>query len=431
MKKLIAILCLFALATISFPQKSLAAGGIFASGGGTKTVGQSFTVTVTASGATFDTIHGAISVSGPVTVTSFSYGDATWMSKPSNGGTFDGAFLGQKQTSFTVATIKLRGDSPGTGAVTVSGASLKNAGSVVGTGSSNASFTIEKAPDLPGAVKVSSSSHSDQNASYEATAIVLSWVKDSGVDGFSYLLDQVAATTPAAKTTDANTSVTYSDKAVGTYYFHIRAHKPDGWGAATHFKINIKEPDAKINETLSKPNNIIISKNSDFENNIENGTITGITISGISESGFTAVVTLTPKPTIPDGKLLSAIADAAGKFNIVIDYPIAAGFHTMTIQGQKDKVLTPISDLITFEISQAKGGTINILTSADEIAPVVTTQTQPEKKSLIDKIKQLNQRTITYFGSALIILIIILSFLFFMTKNRKSKKLAKELNIKK
>lgn len=370
MKKLLAIIALISMSLMMWPVKSLAAGGIYASGGGTKTVGQTFTVSVTASGATFDTISGSISVSGPVSVTSFSAGDATWISRPTNGGSFNGAFLGEKKTSFTVATIKLKGTGVGNGAVTVSGASLKNAGTVVGTGAGSASFTIAKAPDLPGAVKVSSSSHPDQAGAYEATTITLAWEKAAGVDGFSYLLDQAEGTTPPTKITDANTSVTYADKAIGTYYFHIRAHKADGWGTTTHFKINIKEPDAKIDETLSKPDKIEITKAEDFINNITDGTFTGLVISGITEPGFTANITLTPAITLPEGKTLTALADENGEWSLILDYPIPSGLHKLTVQGQYEKILTPVSDEITFEISQKDGGIINILTSADEQEPI-------------------------------------------------------------
>lgn len=396
MRKLLAILSLASLVFISTPKSAYAAGGIYASGGGAKTVGQTFSVTVAASGATFDTVHGSISVSGPVSVVSFSAGSATWIAAPTNGGTFDGAFLGQKQTSATIATIKLKGTSAGNGAVTVSNVSLKNAGSVVGTGAGSASFSIAKAADLPGAVKVTSSSHPDPNGAYEATTISLSWVKDSGVDAFSYLLDQAGGTVPPAKTTDANTSVSYPDKAIGSYYFHIRAHKTDGWGTSTHFKINIKEPDAKINEALSAPSEIKIEKAENFVNNIKDGLITGVVISGKTEALYTAKITLTPAPALPEGKKYEVLADESGGFSLPIDWPIAPGRYTLTAQGQLEKVLTPISDPIIFEISQAKGGTINILTDEDINPP----------KSLVAQVtnKKYNWKLIGSIAAGILIL---------------------------
>lgn len=423
MKKVIAILVGLVLSVSMLPSKSLAGGGIYASGGGKVTVGQTFTVNVTASGATFDTVSGSISISGPVSVVSFSAGDATWLNKPSNGGSFNGAFLGNKKTSFTVATIKLKGTGVGNGAVSVSGASLKNAGGVVGSGSGSASYSIEKAPDLPGAVKVSSPSHPDQATAYEATTISLAWTKDSGVDGFSYILDQAEKTTPGTKADSAETSITYADQAIGTYYFHIRAHKPDGWGGATHFKITIKEPDAKIDATLSKPSGIKIEKDSTFVNSIKDGTVSGIAISGKTEAGFTANITLTPVPTIPEGKTLTAVADESGNWRILIDYPMVAGFHKISVQGQKLKVLTPISDEIAFEVIQAKGGSINILTDADTIAPVVKAE-NTKQSFKIDK-------TLMLYGGLILLLLVLVVVIFIYSKRKgRSNKIMREISRK-
>ena len=419
MKKILAIVTLISMSLMMWPTKSFAAG-ISASGGGTITVGQSLTINVVASGATFDTVSGSISVSGPVSVTSFSAGDATWLNKPTNGGSFNGAFLGDKKTSFTIATIKLKGTGVGSGAVTVSGASLKNAGAVVGSSSGSASFTIQKAPDLPGAVNVSSSTHPDQNTAYEATTIALSWDKAAGVDGFSYLLDQAAGTAPSSKITDTNVSASYANQAIGTYYFHIKAHKADGWGPVTHFKVTIKEPDAKIDTTLSQPREIKFEKTSDAVNNIADGTFTGIQISGITEPGFTANLTFAPALTVPAGKVLTALADETGKWSLTLDYPVASGFHKLTVQGQKDKVLTPISEEVVFEISQKEGGSINILTAQDEQAPVKSVDTA-------GKSNKLNKNTIFYAGAGLALIGAIILIIVLVRKRMKNKGLMKAI----
>ncbi len=378
MKKLITLIIASALFFAVAPH-SLAAGGIYASGGGAKTVGQSFTVTVTASGATFNALEGTISVSGPVSVSGFSAGGATWTSIPANGTHFVGMVI-PAITSLRVATITLKGTGVGSGAVSVSSVRLANAGADAGSGAGSASFSIAKAPDLPGAPTVTSSTHPDPTQSYEATTISLAWNKDSGVDGFSYLLDQAAGTTPSAKITDAATAATYTNQAIGSYYFHIRAHKTDGWGATTTFQINIKAPTAKIDPTLAKPTEIKVEKSDSFVNNISDGTFSGLKISGTTLAGYSANIVLVPVPTLPAGKVLSALADKSGKFELNIDWPIPAGRYGLTIQGQKDLVLTPISDTTIFEISQAKGGTINILTDADTNPPKSIAQTVANKK---------------------------------------------------
>lgn len=369
----------FVALTFFVPPKAFADGGVYASGGGTKTAGQTFTVTVTASGATFDSLQGTINISGPVDVISFSPGNATWLpgKTPSNGGQFVG--IASETNSLTVATIKLRGKSAGSGAVSVSGTKLASKGNIVGSGAGSASFTIQKAPDLPSAVNVTSSTHPDQNSAYEATTVTLNWNKENGTTGFSYLFDQAADTTPAQKVTDANTTATYANQAIGTYYFHIRAQNGDGWGPVTHFKVTIKEPEAKIDESLAKPSNISVKKASNVTNDIKTGTLSGIIITGKTEPGFTAQITLDPEPTIPEGKSLSAIADSTGKFELLVDFPLKSGFYKLTIQGQKDKTLTPVSDPINFEISQKSGGAVTVLSDTDINEPAPPAPPAPKK----------------------------------------------------
>jgi hypothetical protein len=373
MKKLLMILMGVLISISTLPIGADAAAGIFPSGGGSKTVGQSFSVSVVASGGTFNAFQGTISVSGPVSVLSVSAGSAdTWMSRPSNGGTFSGALLGRTATSLTIATLSLKGTSVGSGSVSVSGVSLLNGATTVSNSGGSTSFTIQRAPDLPGAVAVTSTSHPDQNESYEATTIELSWIKASGVDAFSYLLDQTADTAPPAKTTSSETSVSYADQAIGTYYFHIRAHKADGWGGTTHFKINIKEPEPKVDETLNVPSEIEIIKADDFANNITDGTILGIIIKGKVTAGFDALIKLTPALTLPEGKTLTVTSDTiTGNFEYLIDFPIPSGFYRLIVQGQKEKVLTPESDLIRFEISQKDGGSIEYISDDDAKAPQI------------------------------------------------------------
>lgn len=365
MKKYLVGLVIFALTLLTLPNQTSAAGGIYPSGGGTKTVGQNFTVSVVASGATFDSLQGVISVTGPVSILSFSAGSATWLpgKTPANGTQFVG--IVSETNSLTVASISLKATAVGSGTVTVSGVRLAHAGNEVGTSGGSAGYTIIKAPNLPGAIKVSSSTHPNPDESYEATTVELSWEKASGVKSFSYLIDQASDTIPASKATSSETSATYSDLAVGAHCFHIKALNAEGWGSTTHFQINIKEPEPKISEELSKPSNIRIEKGDNFINDLDNGTLSGIVISGKTESGFTANIYLSPEPTVPEDRKLSVEADDSGNFRLELDYPIKTGFYKLTVQGQKDKVLTPISDEIKFELTQAKGGNITLLTEKD------------------------------------------------------------------
>ncbi|MDO8513045.1 MAG: fibronectin type III domain-containing protein [bacterium] len=393
MKNIVCLVLAICLGLLIYtPAK--AAGGIYASGGTTKTAGQNFTINVTASGASFNAFQGKISVSGPVSIVSFGAGSATWVRQPSNGAQFIGMTT-STQTSLRIATITLKGTQAGSGSVSVSGVQLASNGSVVGSGAGGTSFTILRAPVMPGPVTVTSSSHPDQTISYDISTIVLSWEKGSGVTGFAYLLDQVADTTPPQQVTSADTTATYPDQNLGTYYFHIRAQNGDGWGPATHFKIGVK---AKLDKSLAKPYKITITKAVKFTNNVKDGTVTGLVIRGITKPGYIANINITPLPTIPEGKSLSVVSDKkTGQFRLLIDFPIASGFHLLTVQAQKDKILTPISDEVRFEIEQRNGGSIVILSDKDAKKTVVA------QKTLLQKY---GRDAILVGGTALILLVI-------------------------
>ena len=363
---------LFPLFSIFVFPVAARAAGISTSGGGNEYIGDNFTVTVTASGTSFDSLQGTIAVTGPVKVVSVSPGSATWLpgKEPANNTQFVG--ITTATNSLKVATIKLQGTSAGNGSVSVAGVKLALNGNLVGSDGSKASFSIAKKPTPPGLVKVTSETHPDQNSSYELTTVKLAWTLDPGVLGFSFLLDQNANTVPPTKSSGKDTSVSYPDKAIGIYYFHIRSQNGDGWSETTNFKINIKEPDPKIDETLAAPTITKIDKSDNFVNNIKDGNVTGIRISGTALPGYTVNATFLPTIAPPDGKTLSALVDDQGNWALSIDFPIGTGTRRVTLQGQKDKTLTPLSQETVFEISQVMGGKISILTDNDINSPAST-----------------------------------------------------------
>ncbi len=368
MRRLLSLLGILALITSFGPTPAHAAVGVFASGGGKKTAGQQFTITVTASGAEFDSLQGTISVSGPVSVVSFTAGGATWLpgKSPSNGGQFVG--ITSATSSLTVAKITLKGTKEGSGAVSVSGAKLARKGSIVGSDSGSTSFTIGKAVTPPGGVKVTSSTHPDQNQAYAATTVDLSWDKGSGVTGFSYIFNESDNTTPEQKVTSSNTSTKIEGVAVGTHYFHIRAQNADGWGSTTHFKVQVKEPDAVVDESVTKPVITSIEKASDFKTDLDAGTATGIVFKGTGPTGgYKMNLTLVPAPTLPEGTTLSVDISEDGSWILPITVPMNAGFYKATAQAQKEKVLSPASEMVKFDLSLARGGRITILSDKDAI----------------------------------------------------------------
>lgn len=404
MKKLFISLFATALATLPLVTALPAlAAGASVSGGGTKTVGQNFTVTVTASGAEFDSLQGMISVSGPVSIVSFAAGGATWLpgKSPKNGGQFVG--ITTPTSRLTVASITLRGTKEGSGSVSVSGVKLARNGAYVGSSGGSTSFTITRALTPPGGVEVSSSTHPDQNVAYEATTAELSWKAPSnGANGYSVAFDQNPETVPATTISTQATTAKYENLAIGIYYFHVRANNADGWGPTTHFKITVKEPDPKIDDTLAKPTITSIEKLDSFRTDIAAGTVSGFSLKGTTQPGYVAILSFESKEKLPPALLepitvsaqktegdtateatpstpkvvsgvkmtpLMAEPDAAGNWEIPFSAALPTGFYKVTVQGQKEKVLTPNSDPVYLEVSVANGGTAKFITQDDTPKP--------------------------------------------------------------
>ncbi len=366
MKRLLTYLVLItSLLTISLPTAALAAGSITPSGGGKYAAGATFTITVKASGATFDSLQGKISVSGPVSIVSFSAGSATWLpgKSPSNNNQFVG--ISSATSSLTVATIKLKGTSTGSGAVTVSGVRLARSGGEVGSGGGSASFTITPAPTPPGTVSVSSTTHPNQEQAYEASTVELAWsAPANGANGYSYLLDQTAATEPAATIKDTATSAKYEGLAVGTHYFHIRANNKDGWGGTTHFKITINPT---TDSSLATPKITAIGTTDSTTNDIAAGTVTGIQIKGTGPAGYTMTLSFSPDLALSTEKYPAPTVSEAGDWELTITDPIKAGFYKLVAQGRKDSTVSP-SATESFEVRVGDGGQVEIITTADETA---------------------------------------------------------------
>ena len=96
----------------------------------------------------------------------------------------------------------------------------------------------------PAAPVVSSSTHPEQSAWYPADDVTLSWSASdtSGIDGYSWVLDQTAATTPDTVSEGTATTTSYADLADGVWYFHVRARNGSGlWSATTHYTVRIDD----------------------------------------------------------------------------------------------------------------------------------------------------------------------------------------------
>ncbi|MEK7201978.1 MAG: hypothetical protein AAB669_00365 [Patescibacteria group bacterium] len=361
------------IALVSVPSSAYAAGSISASGGGKYSAGTTFTITVKASGATFDSLQGKISVSGPVSVVSFSAGSATWLpgKSPANNNQFVG--IVSATSSLTVATIKLKGTSTGSGSVSISGARLARSGAEVGTGGGSASYTITPALAPPGSVSVTSSTHPNQEEFYDVSTVELAWsAPGNGATGYSTVFNQTADSAPEAKTSTTDTNAKYADNPVGTYYFHIRANNKDGWSDTTHFKVNIKPT---TDSALAIPAIASITTTSDATNDIEAGTLTGIVIKGTGPVGYAMMLTFAPDWALSTEKYPSPVITEQGTWELTVTDPIKAGFYKLTAVGKKDSTVSPTSPSVTFEVGVAEGGQIRLVTDADTTATYQQAQT--------------------------------------------------------
>jgi len=114
-----------------------------------------------------------------------------------------------------------------------------------------ATFTLKPPPT--GAPAISSPTHPDQNAWYQATTAILSWTKPSGADGFSFTLTHSSKTVPDDVSEGTETSKTYKDLTDGVWYFHLKAHSSGGWSAVRHFRIQIDTQAPDEFEIVSDP----------------------------------------------------------------------------------------------------------------------------------------------------------------------------------
>jgi len=104
-------------------------------------------------------------------------------------------------------------------------------------------WTIDVDAETPAAPVVSSSTHPSQSTWYADDDPAFSWTapsSTSGIDGYSYILDQTSNTIPDTTSEGTGTTKNYTDAGTNTWYFHCRARNAVGtWGLTAHYTINI------------------------------------------------------------------------------------------------------------------------------------------------------------------------------------------------
>jgi len=105
------------------------------------------------------------------------------------------------------------------------------------------SDTIVLDTAVPVLTGVSSSSHPDEALWFSVADVVLDWspqADDSGVAGYSFVLDQAPDTTPDTVADGAAATTTFTGVSDGVWYFHVRAVDGAGnWGATLHRTVRV------------------------------------------------------------------------------------------------------------------------------------------------------------------------------------------------
>jgi hypothetical protein len=104
--------------------------------------------------------------------------------------------------------------------------------------------------------EISSSTHPDENKWYNTSTIKLSWTLPKDVAGVSILLNEKPTSNPGPLSDGLFDSKTYENVSDGISYLHIKFKNDSGWGAITHYKI-------QIDTTPPRPFNIETREDSD------------------------------------------------------------------------------------------------------------------------------------------------------------------------
>ncbi len=175
-----------------------------------------------------------------------------------------GSPTGYTGTAGNVISITFRAVAAGTPKVTFKSASILAAdglGTNVLTAMTGATYSIgaqSSAPppeyvppaNTPLAPKVTSTTHPDQTAWYQAKTALLSWTLPPDITAVRLLLDTAPATIPTNVYEERLTKRELTDLPQGVSYFHIQFKNSDGWGRVTHYRLAVdSEPPANFSIT--------------------------------------------------------------------------------------------------------------------------------------------------------------------------------------
>jgi len=138
-------------------------------------------------------------------------------------------------------------------------AAVDKAGNVQSTATTSTVLFDDTSPNAP---VVTSTSHPSQTSFYSNRTINVYWdtptdpngANGSGIDGYSYELDQSPTTDPGTTKELEEVAGGVSDNVAndGVYYFHIRSKDNSGnWSSTTHFKLQVDTDDPPVTSNLA------------------------------------------------------------------------------------------------------------------------------------------------------------------------------------
>ncbi len=270
----------FVAVVFGFTSRAEAASVYISPSSGSFSVGSTFKVTVRTNtdGQAVNSVEASVTYSGnTLEVVSVSAGGSFPMQTPgspshSGGNVFFSGGVpspGYTGASGSVGVITFRAKAVGEGVVTVlSGKTLLNDGQGTNafSGSSGARFTITP-PPVAGPT-VTSSTHPDPEAWYQAKEVIVSWNRPGNAYGFSFDFTQNSSTVPDdTLDTTVTTNKTYANVADGVWYFHIKARaQTGGFGSTVHFPI-------RIDTQSPKPFELQLTGQKDLSNIISSPTV--------------------------------------------------------------------------------------------------------------------------------------------------------------
>ncbi|OGM90494.1 hypothetical protein A2755_00120 [Candidatus Wolfebacteria bacterium RIFCSPHIGHO2_01_FULL_48_22] len=172
-------------------------------------------------------------------------GTASYVGVVPNGVTSEAGLIG---------TITFKAKSPGRAVVSIGSNSKVLLNDGLGTEATldlgRAEYNlITKAPE---GVRIFSQTHPVQSDWYNNDYAVVSWEKEAGVGGFSFMLDDKPGTIPDNTIDTEDTSAVFDKLDDGLWYFHIKAVKGGVWGTIGHFLLRIDTvPPAEFTPTAN------------------------------------------------------------------------------------------------------------------------------------------------------------------------------------